>query len=482
MERNIAVEEKVYRILLLTNRDSDNTGDQVIEACDLSLLKAVMKNLGVEHYTIESRAAAIVTQKYVETKNPELLQEARKAVQKADLVVFGGAPLLNYERQIFYERTAVTLDLVREYKKTAIFSAIGIEHYNEEDERCQRVKKAVNYECVKQFTTRDHLELLKKFKEREDLVIGLVSDPAVMSGKVFENFIEKRESGKKKKIGIFVLRAYGFLDNGFSISKKDAAIFWKGLGEELEKRGYDYEYLSNGHFGDEAFLDYLIRTYGVDEKKCVFNMNLPEILVNRISSYDAVVTCRLHPSIVSFALNIPAVGLIWNRKVSGFYDSVGYGDRALFMEGLTPELLADKLEQVMEQGVKHDEAYLNTVYESLFYGIREGLGLEENTANPYTYEELLQNMPVFQGTSPKEQQEKLKRKYRRAYRNYNRYQDQVKEKSQEIKRLKEEIRQLKGQVKVLTEESEARHPLVYLLGRKTKAAAKAVLRLGESSK
>ena len=34
------------KILLLTNRDSDNVGDQVIEASDISLIKAAMKNLG----------------------------------------------------------------------------------------------------------------------------------------------------------------------------------------------------------------------------------------------------------------------------------------------------------------------------------------------------------------------------------------------------------------------------------------------------
>ena len=34
-------------ILLLTNRDSDNVGDQVIEASDIALVNAAMKNLGI---------------------------------------------------------------------------------------------------------------------------------------------------------------------------------------------------------------------------------------------------------------------------------------------------------------------------------------------------------------------------------------------------------------------------------------------------
>lgn len=54
---------KKINILLLTNRDSDNTGDQVIEACDIGLISTVMQNLGFkeDEYAISSRAAAIVT-------------------------------------------------------------------------------------------------------------------------------------------------------------------------------------------------------------------------------------------------------------------------------------------------------------------------------------------------------------------------------------------------------------------------------------
>ena len=40
-------EDKRFNILLLTNRDSDNTGDQVIEACDISLIKTALYNLKI---------------------------------------------------------------------------------------------------------------------------------------------------------------------------------------------------------------------------------------------------------------------------------------------------------------------------------------------------------------------------------------------------------------------------------------------------
>ena len=64
-----------FTILLLTNRDSDNVGDQVIEASDIGLLHALMKNLGIDKsaYQINSRSASIVTKKYMSTREPQLL-------------------------------------------------------------------------------------------------------------------------------------------------------------------------------------------------------------------------------------------------------------------------------------------------------------------------------------------------------------------------------------------------------------------------
>ena len=45
-------QEPPIQILLLTNRDSDNIGDQVIEASDIGLISAVMKNLDITNYKI----------------------------------------------------------------------------------------------------------------------------------------------------------------------------------------------------------------------------------------------------------------------------------------------------------------------------------------------------------------------------------------------------------------------------------------------
>lgn len=76
------------RVLLLTNRDSDNVGDQIIEASVISLLKTVAANLDLDEdsFEISSRAAGIISKKYMKTGDESLLKSARKAISKADIL------------------------------------------------------------------------------------------------------------------------------------------------------------------------------------------------------------------------------------------------------------------------------------------------------------------------------------------------------------------------------------------------------------
>lgn len=413
--------QKVYNILLLTNRDSDNVGDQVIEACDISLISTVMDNLGIEkkNFKINSRAAAIISQKYLATRDESLLETAHKLIEESDIIIFGGAPVFNYRYQNFYERTAVTLEIAQKYNKPVIFSAIGVDGYDSQNRKCQRLKETLNFDCVKQITTRDDFDSLQKFVENKNILIGKVSDPAVFASKVFEDFVQWNSAGDKKKIGIFILRSNGFTDNGYNFSRDTAASFWKELVCELKDKGYDYEVLTSGHFGDEAFLDYLIKNYGMDAEKCVFNINYPEKLVRKISTYDAVISCRLHPSIISYSLDVPSFGIVWNSKVNYFYESIGHGDRVINVKGINPNDVLERVGRAISEGVNKEQEYLVSNYNSLFLGIKNILCPEKDEVVPYHYDELLEKIVTFKGTSEREKEEKLKRKFRRTYGKYN---------------------------------------------------------------
>lgn len=411
--------KKPLKILLLTNRDSDNVGDQVIETTDISLVSTAMANLGYApgDFKIMSRAAAIVPKAYLDSRDPKLVENAHRTIQKCDLVLFGGAPLFNYAYQNFYERTAITVEIAAQHGKPVVFSGIGVEGYSRTNPKCQRLKKALRLGNVKQITTRDGFDNLQGYTAGSGIAIGKVADPAVFTAEIFREHTAQVEK-KPKTVGIFVLRANGFKDNGVNFSKEDAAQLWLDLIAELQSRGYDYELLTSGHFGDEAFLDYMIREKHVPGSKCVFNMNSPEALVKQIAGYEGVVSTRLHPNIISYSLKVPTVGVIWNTKVSRFYDSVGYPNRYLHVEGISAGAIVDRLEAAMAEGVEHAPDYMLTVYQTMFEGLRACF-CPESSAQPYGFEQLCRELVPFEGTSAREQQLKIERKFRRTYSKYN---------------------------------------------------------------
>lgn len=435
--------KKPYQILLLTNRDSDNVGDQVIEACDIGLIHTVMQNLGVDssEYCINSRAAGFISKQYLSTRDPQYLKRPEKIIKETDFVVFGGAPMFNYAYQDFYERTAVILEFAQKYNKPVIFSAIGIEGYDEDNAKCQRLKKTLNFDCVKQITTRDDYESLVKYKTNENIEIAKVSDPAVFSAGAFKEFLPEVEH-TKKKIGLFIIRGNAFKDNGFKFFVDDAVAMWKGLIQEIKAQGYDYKLLTSGHFRDEAFIEYLVRNHGVEINKCAFNMNSPEELIPEIASCDAIISCRLHPSIISFALDIPSLGIVWNNKVKYFYESFDCGDRLVSVDNINPSAIVAKLEEIIEQGVEKNKEDLCSVYNYLFSSFKNVLKPEVCGIEPYNYDEIIKNMPAYKTVSVAEKNEKLQRKFRRVYEAYNKLNAKDTENKKKIKALQEKIKEL----------------------------------------
>ncbi|QFU99082.1 hypothetical protein KDY119_02608 [Luteimicrobium xylanilyticum] len=407
------------RILLLTNRDSDNVGDQIIEASAISILKGIMKNLDVpsDGFEISSRAAGIISKKYMSTGDPALLESARKAISGADVVVFGGAPLFNYTYQNFYLRTIKTLELAQEYGVPVLFSSIGVEPFDPTNPKSVALKEALAMSCVRQITTRDDVESARRYVEGTDVAVAHVADPAVLADIVFGKRPAAGPEEPRKRVGLVVTRAGIFKDNGIAFSEADQRRFWLETMALLESRGYEVRLFTTGHFSDEVFLDALVRAEGIPLSKVAVTVNSPEELIGELSACDGVIAYRLHASITSFAYSVPSVGLSWNFKVPYFYESVGHGDRALGPDRWNATEVVGALEKAMVEGVVKDEAFLMTVYETLFAGIK-GIFAPGSERVAFTFAELQDGLPRYGGTSQAQYRAKVRRKLRRTYESY----------------------------------------------------------------
>lgn len=421
-------EVKSISVMLITNRDSDNVGDQVIEACDIQLIETIMKNLDISEkkYKIMSHAAGMVSKAYLKNPTPELHKELEDKIKKADIILFGGAPIFNYAYQVFYKRTIITLEIAQKYNIPVFFSSIGVEKYDENDVRCQQLKKALHFPVVKLITTRDDIDSLIKYQEplktsdknapSAAFKIAKVADPAVFSDLVFTNFANEEKNNDT--IGCAVVRHPIFKDNGIKFSLNQQLKFWMSLRSELKNRGYEVQFFTTGHFTDEVFLDVMKRKYALSDKECLYNMNSPERLVKTIGSYKGVVAYRLHASIISYSLRIPGIGLTWNQKVPLFYDSINYSHRAYSVESWNEKIIADALESAIKEKVKFDEEHAMALYDSLFNAFKEQL-TPESKIQAYTYKDLKKHMIPFKGTSAAELEQKAIRKQKRIYENYH---------------------------------------------------------------
>jgi polysaccharide pyruvyl transferase WcaK-like protein len=420
----------LIKVLLLTNRDSDNVGDQIIEACDISIIKLIFRNLGYEpnELKINTRAAGIITKRYLKTLDETLLEDPIRAISASDVVILGGAPLFNYKYQNFYKRTIKTLEIAEEYGVPVIMSGIGVESYDEQSPKCQMLKEALKLSCVRQITTRDNLDSLEKYVPRADILTAKVSDPAVFAASI----IEKSEAvtddpnpkpNPKKVIGLAVTRSRIFIDNNIEFTGKDQLLFWKETIDLLTERGYDYRLFTTGHFSDEVFLDVFAREYAIPANKLGFNVNSPEELVREIRMCDGVIAYRLHANITAYAYGIPSIGLTWNFKVPYFYAQVGYPERAFDHEDWSAPIIVDALEKAMTEGVEINEPVAMTVYNSLFDVLSGIFAKDGDVPKAYTFEQVTESLPPMPQTSDKLYKERVARKLKRTYEKYAKYED-----------------------------------------------------------
>lgn len=358
---------KPIKILLLTNRDSQNVGDLIIEGTDVSLIKLVFQNLGYapDEISINSRAGGIIPKEWVDGKS-QALGDAEDVIKNSDIVIFGGAPILNYKYQFFYIRTIKVIEICEKYNKSVLFSAIGVEEYDDTAKECQMLKKALNKPIVKMITTRDDIDSVKKYIDNPDTIIGKVADPAVWTDKIYGKMAERQ----KKCIGLLPVRIAIFKDNKLRWNEKKQMHFWKNVIDRLKKDGYTYKLFTSGHFTDEYFLMDFANKYNIPKENYNLSVHVPEQLVEEINKCDGLISFRMHPSIIAYSYGIPSIGLAWNFKVQKFYEAVNYDNRSIPKEKWDAEYVTEELYKAMNEGVKKEEEFLMTIYDSLYNTIK----------------------------------------------------------------------------------------------------------------
>ena len=210
---------KKIKILLvqITNR---NLGDTVIADNARELIKSA--------FPVKQREDVVIIDYPISCKDLEVLKFV-------DAIVFAGGGLIKFRNEQHYNHTIAITSKADELNIPVFFNAVGVEGYDESDERCAALKRAINLPCVKGITVRDDTETLEKYYiENKSIVVKSVFDPAVFSTNHFVS-AEKRDV-----IGLGVARVELFTNYGNEkIDRQFLLNFWKSVVTELEKQKED---------------------------------------------------------------------------------------------------------------------------------------------------------------------------------------------------------------------------------------------------
>ena len=342
------VDRKRFLRIVMIQIINRNLGDGVIADCAEYLIKRSIPYKYKNAYTLFPY---------------NIYSEDYEIIRHADLIIFVGGGIIKYKYEKFYIYITNILTQAQRYCIPVLFNGVGVEGYDEQDERCQNLKKALNFECVKTITVRDDLKNLREnYIPKSNIVSKSVYDSAVW---IKETYQVKRDK-KADKIGLGIVRHKIFSDNGIEKIDRDYLLkFWKEIIWLCERHGIKWQIFTNGLKSDEEFavevLEYAGFGQAIDQHKAC-RLNEASELVDLISGYKAIIASRLHANIIAHVLGIPSIAPVWNDKLVFWGKRIGHEERFISAEELNSEKVFNSLLTAMsskEEKIPFWEKHMN---------------------------------------------------------------------------------------------------------------------------
>lgn len=267
-----------------------------------------------------------------------------------DFIVVDGAGLLEYS----YNEYEWSLMLISRYAEKhgvdIVYNAIGrAGEFNRHDLGAKVLRRALNSPRVKYISARDSSENVQECAGSKHQV-KLLADAAFWMKETYG----MEDCPERKKIGIGLIRGNSLTGYGEDYDDDNWVRLFCDIARELEKKGYEYEFFTNGLPGDIALGYRVIGKLGLSGSKLVTKPSCDLELYSKINEYKALITCRMHSSIAAFTLKIPSVILSWNDKVDKLMAIAGYPERAITTDNFNAEYIVGSMEKALTEGVSDE--------------------------------------------------------------------------------------------------------------------------------
>ena len=270
-----------------------------------------------------------------------------KICKDATSVIFVGGGLIKFMQQWVGIEMATLIQAANKHTIPVYLCSVGTEGYDETNKDCQYIKQSLSLPCVKYISTRDDFYTLKElyFKGKPLIPCEKVADPAVWASEVYE--INKNPDSEF--IGVGVARRGIFREYGKDIDDESIINLYKDIIRKLIALGKKVKVFTNGLPGDNLVAQELYNNkWGGHIELAI--PKTPKELINIISNLKAVIATRLHACIISYSLNIPVVGLVWNDKLKFFGENIGRPDNFITINNLSSEYIINQLQKATSEG------------------------------------------------------------------------------------------------------------------------------------
>lgn len=371
------------RIVLVGLLHDSNLGDPAIfqitkhsiqEYCQRQRIRVTFNYIDIGEYKVPEYRCPVLNKCYEKVRDRLwrfLLKQSftkydrvkfacmRNVKKKSSAVIFVGGSLIKFKQQEYlHSMIEIVLHRADQMNVPVMFSGVGVEGYDDNNESCNQLRASLNRKCIKVITVRDDIKTLQTSYLNIDSCVrtAKVSDAACSMKNLYPPV-----SCEKNTVGLGVIRGDIFAEYGNCISDDKLLNLYADIYHQVIKCGKKCLIFTNGRSKDQSYAERLashlmgeINTEGI---LCPRPQTVAE-LVNVITRCEAVIATRLHAGIIAYAYGIPFVGLVWNPKQRFFGESIGLPDRFFDVSEFDAERIVNKLIYVTEVGYPDDmQAY-----------------------------------------------------------------------------------------------------------------------------
>ncbi|MBQ9901469.1 MAG: polysaccharide pyruvyl transferase family protein [Clostridia bacterium] len=427
--------------ILVVSCIDDNFGDNLIRICFEKLLRTALKNLGVDLSSVELIKMS-------------LKSADRELIGQSDLIFFAGGGLFGINYMHYYDYMEEITRMADECGVPVVLSSIGVNNMGATPENEHLLSEMLERKCFYAVSVRENPDLFRRYAKNCAYEIIQVCDPAVWSEYIYHSHLVKRSRPDGKTVvGINTVRGGLFADNGKPWKLGDEMKYMNDMKMLLEERGTEYYFYTNGSFLDNNSLLYFAKEYEIPKERIIIPQSTRE-LVETIYGFSSVAAIRMHSSIISYALDVPSVNLVWNDKIPFFYQNIGYPDRAASFDEWSAEYALNRLLEIQDDpGYKKDRKYMMSLYDFLYELMGKFLGIEMNPEQKFDFDRVskeLMNDPV----SLQEDADELVLKVQKGEKHYLSRFVEMKKKDKEFKQLKKDCEKKDKEIARLKKETE----------------------------